>query len=733
MSHRVLLIQHDRADAMVVQRALSTNSTLLFRLQWVTSFRAGLDALEADQAVDKAAATGIAAILVDLLLLNGAGADAFDLLFKAARHIPILVLSAEHDEDRARLAVQLGAQDYLLKNRVDNYDLPKALTCMIERTTISGTLHNEDVRAHLTLNSIGDAVVSTGIDGRITYLNEVAEAMTGWSLVQAAGQPLEQVFRLVDGHTRAPVISPMEQSIRDNTTVVLPNDCLLIRRDGTEVAIEDSAAPIHDLRGQTTGAVMVFHDVSTARALTVRMSFLANHDVLTSLPNRLLFNDRLSQAIAHAHRHQTQLAVLFVDVDNFKRINDSMGHAVGDQLLQSVAQRLVSCLRSSDTVSRLGGDEFVVLLSELSQATDAAASAEKILTSLGQPYCIDGHDLHVDASIGIATYPADAADAISLLTRADTAMYSAKGSGGGTCRMFTQAMHALKSERHGINAQLHSAIERREFELHYQPRVNLHTGAIIGVEALVRWRHPQRGLLLPATFMPVAEESGLIVPIGRWVLQEACRQAVEWQRAGHAPLRIAVNLSAVEVRASGFLASVRAILAETGVAPRVLDFEVTEPLLLQDSRFTAGILRALRGMGSHLVLDDFGTGYSSLSHLRRFPIDTLKIDPSLLHAIAADSHSGGMVGAVIGIGSSLQLRVVAEGVETHDQLVFLRERGCQEGQGNYFSPPVIARGMHPLLAITNFPPPLPTRSRQRQLGHFQPISGSDTYVDATAS
>ena len=697
LSQNILLIQDDPSDAKAVREALINSSDGPFQVEWVRRCSEGLERLAREGKQERQRTDGIAAVLVDLFLPDSHGIETFDRLFRAAPQIPILVLSASQDEDIAKLAVEHGAQDYLLKARLDSYLLPKALRSMIERAANAEALFEEKERAEVTLNSIGDAVMSTDVWGDVTYLNVVAESMTGWSWKEAEGHPFEEVFRIIDATTREAVQNPMALAIRENKTVGLTPNCLLIRRDGVEAAIEDSVAPIHDRRGQVTGAVMVFHDVSAVRALSLRMSYLAQHDSLTDLPNRILLNDRLTQAMAVAHRHGQQLAVLFLDIDRFKHINDSLGHDIGDRLLQSVAQRLLACVRSSDIVSRQGGDEFVILLSKVRHTQDAAVSADKILLALSTPHRIDQHDLHLTVSIGIATYPDDGTEVETLMKNADFAMYHAKDSGRNNYQFFNPDMNVRAVERQSVEDGLRHAIKRQEFVLHYQPKMHLETGAIIGVEALIRWRHPQRGLVHPAQFIPIAEECGFIVPIGRWVLREGCRQARAWQDAGLPPVRIAINISAVELRAKDFVAGVRAILTETGLEPRYLELELTETFLMQDSKSTAAVLHALKNVGVTLALDDFGTGYSSLSYLKRFPIDTLKIDRSFVRDLTTDADDASIVSAVISMGKSLHMRVVAEGVETREQLAFLQEQGCPEGQGYYFSKPVVAGELTQLL------------------------------------
>jgi diguanylate cyclase (GGDEF)-like protein/PAS domain S-box-containing protein len=696
MPQNILLIQGNASDATAVEESLSRSQE--FKIEWVDTCTRGMERLAALGKQKQPGAAGVAAVLVDLSLSDVAGIEAFDRLYAAAPEIPILVLSSERDEETAKLAVQRGAQDYLLNGRLDDHLLPKAIAGMIDRAASTEALFDARERAEVTLNSIGDAVVSTDVSGRVTYLNVVAEQLTGWPRAEALGRPLEEVFRIIDANTREVIPNPMVLATTTNQIGGLPPSCILIRRDGAESAIEDSCAPIHNRRGDVTGAVMVFHDVSMSRVLTQKLAHLAQYDSLTDLPNRDLLNERITQAIAAAQRRHTALAVLYLDLDRFKQINDSLGHAVGDRLLQSVARRLGDCVRASDTVSRVGGDEFVILLSEIAHAQDAAICAEKILQAIGTRCMVDEHELHVTVSIGIAVHPEDGADLSALLQNADMAMYEAKAHGRNNYQFFRTELNSKASERQVLENGLRYAIARNELELHYQPIVNLSSGALSGVEALLRWRHLTLGYVPTVEFISVAEESGLIVSIGQWVLREACTQFNAWRRAGLEIPGLAVNISAVELRSKGFVAGVAAILAETRVEPHRLTLELTETFIMQDSQATKLVLNALRSLGVQLALDDFGTGYSSLSYVRRFPIDVLKVDRSFVHGLTSDSDDASVVSAVINMGKSLRMRVVAEGVETREQLALLKQDGCSEAQGNFFShalqPEAIAQLLH---------------------------------------
>ncbi len=636
-------------------------------------------------------------VLLDLGLPDTQGLEAVRRARAIAPRVPLVVLTGLDDESLATQALQAGAQDYLIKGQIETRGLLRALRYAIERKGMEEALFVVKERAQVTLNCIGDAVVCTDISGNITFLNRVAEKMTGWSWEEAVGRPMDGVFRIQDALTRETTPNPMEMAMGLDRTMHLPSNCILIRRDGFETPIEDSIAPIHDREGKATGAVIVFRDVSSARAMAEQMTHSAQHDFLTGLPNRMLLNDRVSQAISAAARHTKKVAVLFLDLDGFKHINDSLGHPIGDNLLQSVAKRLLGCVRSSDTVSRQGGDEFVVLLSEMEHQEDAAIAARRMLQSVAEAHSIDLHDLRVTTSIGVSVFPDDGLNAETLIKNADTAMYQAKENGRQSYQFFKPAMNVRAVERQSIEESLRRALEQKEFSLHYQPKVRLATGEITGAEALLRWTHPTRGPVSPANFIPVAEDCGLILPIGQWVLREACKQARTWLDAGLPLGTIAVNISSMEFREDSFLDSVFSTLSETGLDPKCLELELTESVLMKRAESAASVLKTLRARGVQIAVDDFGTGYSSLSYLRKFPIDALKIDQSFIRQITSAPDDTTIVTAVISMGRSLKLRVIAEGVETRGELEFLRSHQCEEAQGYYFSRPVLPQQFGVLL------------------------------------
>ena len=682
MSYRVLIISSAADEVRTLEHALSNAHDGPYDVESASSLGAGLQRI---------CQGGIDAILVDLTLPDSAGLAGFDQIYAAARHTPILTLCALDNEDDAKEAVQRGAQGWLSKGYFDNYLVPQSLRNIIERMEVERGLYVAQARAQITLNSIGDAVISTDMHGRVDYLNIAAEKITGWPREQAHGRPIADILHIFDIATGEPIRNPVEYVLDNDSASGLPGETILVGRHGQRIPIEDSAAPIHDWDGRIVGAVTTFRDISANVTLTSKMRHLAQHDFLTNLPNRVLLNDRITLAIALARRSDIHPALLFLDLDKFKHINDSLGHAVGDQLLKAVAQRLVDCVRESDTVSRHGGDEFVILLADERRPQDAAVTADKILVALSTPFRIGEQELHTSTSIGISIFPVDGSDAATLIKNADTAMYHAKEKGRNNYQFFHHAMNTRAIERQLIESSLRRALERFEFVLHYQPKIDLDTNQITGVEALLRWEHPEWGTVQPDRFISIAEECGLIISIGRWVLHEACTQAVRWRDAGIAPVSIAVNVSALEFRHRDFFDHALAIFEATGVDPACLQLELTETVLMHDVVTSAGLLAKFKTIGVKIAVDDFGTGYSSLSYLNQFPIDVLKIDQSFVRAIDTGPESNGaIVSAVIGMGMNLRQRVIAEGVEDQEQLAFLKAHKCDEGQGYLFSRPVDA-------------------------------------------
>jgi diguanylate cyclase (GGDEF)-like protein/PAS domain S-box-containing protein len=680
MSALVLFITRDRNLTKRLSKSLSDFTEDALMIECVDRLSEATQRLHLDDSVE--------AVLMDWDLPATRGFEALLVLTGAAPHVPIIILGDDPDLLQQMNLVKHGAQDYLLKRRLDADTLICMVHSAIARKCREGILFCDKERAQVTLNSIGDAVLSTDGKWCITFLNPVAEKLIGWTYAEAAGRRLTEVFQVIDATTRERIVPSLEFEVEKGRTIILPPNCVLVRRDGHELPIEDFAAPIHDRGGQIAGMVVVFHDVSEAQAAAQKMTHLAEHDMLTSLPNRALLDDRLEQGIALAQRHSRRLAVLFIDLDHFKHINDSLGHLIGDQLLKAVALRITPCVCSSDTVSRQGGDEFIVLLSEVVHAEDAALIADKIRLAVLEPYTIANHFLHLTTSIGVSVYPDDGADPETLIQCADTAMYHAKEKGRNNSQFFKDEMNFHVAERRIITGDLRHALARGEFVLEYQPKVSLVSGAITGLEALIRWQHPSRGILLPLQFIQIAEDCGLIVQIGQWALQAACVQAQTWLAASLKFGTMAVNISAVEFRNDRFFDGVCSILTSTGLEPRYLELELTETAVMRNFEATSVALQSLSAMGIRIAVDDFGTGYSNLSYLKRFPINTLKLDKSFVHDIPDSENMATIVRSVIHMGQSLHLQVVAEGVENAQQLKFLQAYRCAEGQGYYFSKPV---------------------------------------------
>ena len=690
MKNTVQILTTDEMDAKELNHFLAEARDGPFAILRTNSLADGLHQL---------ATQTINIILVDLTLQDSQGLATFNRLIEAVPDIPIMILAGEDEETEAIEAVQRGAQGYLSKGHIGLALVPQALRNIIHRKAVEAALYVEKERSRVILESIGEGVMSTDLDGNVMYLNAVAARMTGWSRDDAMGRKFTEVAVILDSASRSVITDHLSAAVLEDKEIRGTAEMLLLHRDGSEAAIDMTVAPVREHNGGLSGAVVVLHDATDAQAATLyKVTYLAEHDSLTGLPNRLLLRSRLEHAISTAAVRGSQLAVLFLDLDNFKHINDSLGHAIGDMLLQSVAQQLTDCTRTRDTIARQGGDEFIILMPLEKYTAGAGLAAQKILLHVAQPHHIDGHMLHVSASIGISTYPLDGLDQDTLLKNADTAMFHAKKSGRDNYQFFNAEMNVRAVERHNTEVHLRHSLQRGELMLYYQPKFNLHTGEASGAEALLRWAHPQRGMLLPDEFIPIAEDCGLIGSIGTWVLREACQQAMLWSDGSLRDGTIAVNVSATEFRTPGFLERVRQVLDETGFPASRLELELTESVLMSNAESSRKTLCALKHLGVKLVVDDFGTGYSSLSYLKQFPLDGLKIDQTFVRDVMYHADNGIIVQAVIGMGHNLRLEVVAEGVETQAQFDFLRDLHCDVGQGYYFSPALPADRFASLIA-----------------------------------
>ncbi|MFV8834716.1 EAL domain-containing protein [Aquisalimonas sp.] len=679
----------DSASYASVRDGLAGHGGEGFRVEWVTTLADALNRLNRRD---------VDVVLLSATTPGGDDREAFDLIRRTTPDALLLPLNA------------LGFQDTGPSPSSEQPDaswLADTLRYVVQRKRVEAGLRaSEDAlferlkHAEVTLASIGDAVLVTDFNSLVTYLNPVAEAMTGWPAEEAVGRPLGEIFHITIGGTGAKAVDPAQRAMLEDCTVGLEADCVLRRRDGTESGIEDSAAPLHDRHGRVSGAVIVFRDVSQSRKVTRRMAYLARHDALTGLPNRALLKERLGQSIRLADRHGKQAALLYVDLDNFKDINDALGHVVGDQVLKAVAGHLTRCVRASDTVCRHGGDEFVILLSEIATPADAEQVTNKLLNTFASPIEVNGHALQVGLSIGVSIYPDHGDSADALTEHADQAMYRARAiSRNGNDTALGQRQASGRPLAESARGDLHRAFDNREFLLHYQPQIDVPSGQIIGVEALVRWLHPVRGLMYPGQFMGLAEQAGLSVPLGRWVIREACQQITTWKASSlWAPL-LAVNISALEFSHTRFATELEAILRETGLDAGELELELTEGVLMLDADASVTRLNELRDLGVTLAIDNFGTGPSSLNQLQRFPVHTLKVDGSFVHDINTARNDPAILRSLIGIGKSLKHRVVAEGVETVQQYGFIKAQHCDAAQGFQLGYPLGAEDCTLLLAI----------------------------------
>ena len=642
-------------------------------------------------------------VLSDFALPHFDGLSALGVVRRMRPDLPFIFVSGTIGEETAIESLRGGANDYVLKTNLPRLPsaVRRALKDAAERVVLRETeeaLRLRDRAVEASVNAIM-IVSAADPDMPLVYVNRAFEQVTGYSRAEAIGRNC----RFLQGADRdQPELEKIRRAIaeRHDAQALLRN----YRKDGSLFWNMLYVTPVHDPRsGTVTHFVGVQYDITEIKRYQDELEHQANHDALTGLANRNLLRDRLQQSLALAHRYERPFSLAFIDLDNFKLVNDSLGHDIGDRLLKIVAERLVACVREGDTVARLGGDEFVLLVTEQERDDSVYHIVQRVMAAISQPFLIDKREFKVTCSVGIASFPRDGEDADTLLRNADTAMYRAKDLGRNTFQLYSSEMNANFGERLTLETDLWNALERDEFVLHYQPKVELKTGRIIGMEALLRWRHPVSGMIPPGKFIPVAEESSLIVQIGKWVLREACRQNQAWQDDGLRYVPIAVNISARQLHDKDLVETVRTTLKSTRLRAEYLEIELTESAVMLNADETINTMAVLRGMDVRISLDDFGTGYSSLSYLKRFPVTGLKIDQSFVRDIASDPDDAAIVRAIIVVAQALMLDVTAEGVETVEQLEFLKAHGCGEAQGYYFARPVPASEMRALLERGSLP------------------------------
>ena len=624
--------------------------------------------------------------------------------------VAIVIVTGLHDVKSIRLAYKAGATDFITKP-VNWPILNHRVRYLLRAIDAFRALHRSETRL-----SQAQRVAHLGNWERDIFSNKLYWSDEIYHIFglepQTFGATYEAFLKSVHPEDRTHVTNVVDRALHENKLYSI--DYRIILPDGTERAVHEQGQAVFDETGKAIGMHGIVQDITKRKKDEAKIRFLAYYDALTGLPNRQLFKEHADRAILTAQRGGTKVAVIFLDLDNFKRINDTLGHNAGDKLLKKISENLMVGIRASDIVarteagkqsmtslSRLGGDEFTILLSGLSEVEQAAVVAKRIIECAGLPVKIDGQELYITGSAGIAVYPEDGEDIDTLLKNADAAMYYAKDAGKNNFQFYAKHMNASALAKLDMEAKLKKALEQNELILYYQPQVEVRTCRIVGLEALIRWKHPDMGLISPAEFIPIAEETGLIVPIGEWVLKTACAQVLVWHRAGFIPLRIGVNVSGRQFRQQDLVKSVKQILDTTRLNPKHLELELTESIIMHDVEETITTLCKLKEIGLNLSVDDFGTGYSSMNYLKRFPLDTLKIDRSFVKDITTDPNDAAITKATIALAKSLDLTTIAEGVETEEQLTFLREQGCDQVQGYLISWPVPAEQVEKLLLRYN--------------------------------
>ena len=679
---RALIIEDSEDDALLLQRQLRSGGYELIARQ--------VDTAEAMKAALEEETWDI--IFADYTMPRFDGLAALHLLRANNADIPFIFVSGTIGEDTAVMAMRAGAQDYIMKGR------NKRLLPAVERELHEAELRRErrqaeQARARLiaTLEVSTDFVGMANAEGQMFYLNRAGRGMLGIDYDEDVTN-----MKLID-------LSPAWSSgfLNDALSIahrdgVWSGECQLVTRTGSEIPVSQLILAHHDDAGAVEFYSAIARDMGERKRFEEELRHQATHDSLTGLPNRVLLQDRLETALMTAQRQQIGVAVLFLDLDNFKRINDTLGHSAGDALLRQVGERLRNRLRTTDTVGRRGGDEFMVVFNHPCDVKEVMAVVNKVRGVFGQPFNCEGEELFVTCTMGVALSPEDGRDAETLVKNADIAMYRAKEKGKDQYQFYIAEMNAESRAMLTLETELRRALDRGEFVLHYQPQLDVRSRRTVGFEALIRWQHPRQGLLMPDQFVPLLEESGLIVSVGEWVLRSACAQWRAWRAQGWRGLRVAINVSARQFGSSDIVELVRQVLEEEQVPPACVELEVTETVVMQDVTRAAEILNDLRRIGVRPAIDDFGTGYASLSYLKRFAIDILKIDQSFVYDVDSDYDDAAIIEAITSLGHNLGMEVVAEGVETQAQFEFLRSQGCDTVQGYLVGRPM------PIVEIENF-------------------------------
>ena len=562
-----------------------------------------------------------------------------------------------------------------------------------ERRKMEETIRQSEERYRTILDEMADAYFEVDIAGNFIFVNDAISRHLGYSREELLGASFRGQLDKEEYEKVYKIFGKIYTTGKPEKVISYK----VIRKDGTTAFAEIAGLPLQNQKGEIVGFRGIGRDITERRQMEEEIKHMSTHDSLTGLPNRVMFSQLLNHALASAKRYNRQVAILFIDLDRFKVINDTLGHEAGDQLLKEVARRLTQAVRAVDIAARFGGDEFVILIEELGDLGQVETVAERILSAILEPINLSNEECRVTASIGISVFPKDAQDEQSLMKNADMAMYLAKEEGKNNYQFYTKDIQSRSLERLSIETNLRFALERNELSLHYQAKVDFKTNVITGVEALLRWHNPQLGVVTPTQFIPVAEESGLILAIGRWALKTACAQNVAWQKQGLPTVCMAVNLSVRQLADDNLIDDIRTALIDSGMAPHLLELEITESMMMRNPERMISILAKIKSLGVHLAIDDFGTGYSSLAQLKHFTVDTLKVDRSFIRNIPHDSNDKAITEAIISMGKTLSLTVVAEGVETIDQLNFLKDISCDEMQGYYFSKPIASEQFADLL------------------------------------